>query len=363
MIRQRVKVYLPGKENVRRFIVGNEENNLVQPSFAHFENTIKQFYQAQENETLTFKYQDEEGDWITFSTDLEFVDCLRNQDRAKVLKIKVSTNKKEKKEKKVKSEKKSTKKSEKTKESKQTQETIQGIPVNPNDTVIDVTEAVKGFLPEQIANGFLSSLQAGRGTQYVHAHVTCDGCGAKPIIGVRHKCKQCPDYDLCPKCYENKQKIHDPAHSFLDIERGKPFGGFDRVVTHIVYEDARKPKKSEWPKEVHEVTSAASGSSPKPVEKEEKKPEPVPLPSAPVQSPAPQEVKSASIPAPVTIPSAPAPEPAPVKQESADEIRFKVHLSILSEMGFADRESNIQLLKKYSGNMQQVVDYYIRHAK
>ena len=33
-----------------------------------------------------------------------------------------------------------------------------------------------------------------------HPGVICDECGADPIVGTRHKCVQCEDYDLCSPC-------------------------------------------------------------------------------------------------------------------------------------------------------------------
>jgi next to BRCA1 gene 1 protein len=35
----------------------------------------------------------------------------------------------------------------------------------------------------------------------VHHCVTCDGCGLSPIIGDRHKCTVCPNFDLCGRCH------------------------------------------------------------------------------------------------------------------------------------------------------------------
>lgn len=34
----------------------------------------------------------------------------------------------------------------------------------------------------------------------IHKNFICDGCGADPIKGPRHKCVICSDYDLCDKC-------------------------------------------------------------------------------------------------------------------------------------------------------------------
>ena len=35
-----------------------------------------------------------------------------------------------------------------------------------------------------------------------HAGITCDGCGAGPIVGYRYKCKDCPNHDICEHCYD-----------------------------------------------------------------------------------------------------------------------------------------------------------------
>lgn len=53
----------------------------------------------------------------------------------------------------------------------------------------------------------------------VHTRVSCDGCGAHPITGIRYKCSVCPDFDYCETC---ESKIDHP-HVFLKIK--KPQGG------------------------------------------------------------------------------------------------------------------------------------------
>ncbi|KDQ63127.1 hypothetical protein JAAARDRAFT_29129 [Jaapia argillacea MUCL 33604] len=63
----------------------------------------------------------------------------------------------------------------------------------------------------------------------IHNGVVCDACN-EIIIGVRHKCLDCRDYDLCTQCISSgRAEAHNPFHEFFDIE--KP----GRVVVHNVY--------------------------------------------------------------------------------------------------------------------------------
>ena len=53
----------------------------------------------------------------------------------------------------------------------------------------------------------------------VHMNVTCDGCGAYPICGIRYKCAICPNFDFCEKCEEKFHKEH--SHPMLQISNPK----------------------------------------------------------------------------------------------------------------------------------------------
>ncbi|KDR85758.1 hypothetical protein GALMADRAFT_234824 [Galerina marginata CBS 339.88] len=63
----------------------------------------------------------------------------------------------------------------------------------------------------------------------IHRGVVCDVCNST-IEGVRHKCLDCQDYDLCTGCMSvGCAEAHNPFHEFFDItEPG-------RVVVHTVF--------------------------------------------------------------------------------------------------------------------------------
>lgn len=48
-----------------------------------------------------------------------------------------------------------------------------------------------------------------------HKHISCDGC-LTGIRGMRYKCEQCPDYDLCGSCLPllHTGELHPTAHTF-----------------------------------------------------------------------------------------------------------------------------------------------------
>ncbi|KAJ5801369.1 uncharacterized protein N7518_003437 [Penicillium psychrosexuale] len=52
------------------------------------------------------------------------------------------------------------------------------------------------------------------GRQFRHSAV-CDGCD-KRIVGVRHKCLACPDWDFCPDCILTSSQSH-PGHRFVQV--------------------------------------------------------------------------------------------------------------------------------------------------
>jgi hypothetical protein len=54
----------------------------------------------------------------------------------------------------------------------------------------------------------------------VHSGITCDGCGVFPLSGVRFKCSECFDYNLCSDCEDKniETKNHHANHALLKIK-------------------------------------------------------------------------------------------------------------------------------------------------
>eukprot|EP00127_Corallochytrium_limacisporum_P004594 Clim_evm8s169 gene=Clim_evmTU8s169 len=51
----------------------------------------------------------------------------------------------------------------------------------------------------------------------VHRGITCNLCSASPIRGIRYKCSNCVDFDLCEACEAEAPEHHVPTHLFLKI--------------------------------------------------------------------------------------------------------------------------------------------------
>eukprot|EP00049_Salpingoeca_infusionum_P022446 m.6789 g.6789 ORF g.6789 m.6789 type:complete len:495 (+) comp5192_c0_seq1:167-1651(+) len=60
----------------------------------------------------------------------------------------------------------------------------------------------------------------------VHHGVSCNVCEAAPICGVRYKCGNCPDYDVCEQC--EAKDTHNPKHHFVKIRVPIPPGLYQR---------------------------------------------------------------------------------------------------------------------------------------
>ena len=68
---------------------------------------------------------------------------------------------------------------------------------------------------------------------YVHRGVKCNQCDSKPIRGIRWRCANCADYDLCSDC--EAQSMHDKTHLFYKVRIPAPFLGNPRQSQPVIY--------------------------------------------------------------------------------------------------------------------------------
>ncbi|POS83315.1 hypothetical protein EPUL_006692 [Erysiphe pulchra] len=63
---------------------------------------------------------------------------------------------------------------------------------------------------------FRVSEDATKRNAYVHRGCACNLCGMVPIRGIRYRCANCADYDLCESC--EAQNLHTKTHIFYKIK-------------------------------------------------------------------------------------------------------------------------------------------------
>ncbi len=68
---------------------------------------------------------------------------------------------------------------------------------------------------------------------YVHRGVTCNSCGSMPIRGIRYRCANCVDYDLCETC--EPMQVHPKTHLFYKVRIPAPFLGNPRQAQPVWY--------------------------------------------------------------------------------------------------------------------------------
>ncbi|XP_030828235.1 uncharacterized protein LOC115919200 [Strongylocentrotus purpuratus] len=89
---------------------------------------------------------------------------------------------------------------------------------------------------------------------FIHRGITCNMCQASPICGIRYKCANCVDFDICERCEPHDR--HNRLHTFIKIKIPipplanprtvlfKPFyPGKEKVIKRVTWDDVNKLKK------------------------------------------------------------------------------------------------------------------------
>ncbi|KAI1100832.1 EF-hand [Jackrogersella minutella] len=104
---------------------------------------------------------------------------------------------------------------------------------NPDEWYNDNTQAPRQRTGENIVSLlFRVSEDNARRNAYIHRSCQCNACGMVPIRGIRYRCANCADFDLCEVC--ESQGLHNKTHIFYKIKvPAPPFG--NRHVQPVWY--------------------------------------------------------------------------------------------------------------------------------
>ncbi|KAJ9643989.1 hypothetical protein H2199_003855 [Coniosporium tulheliwenetii] len=82
---------------------------------------------------------------------------------------------------------------------------------------------------------------------YIHRGVTCNSCHTKPIRGVRWRCANCLDFDLCTDC-EATDRLHPKTHIFYKVKIPAPYLGSPRQGQEVLYpgKPEKMPHQAPW---------------------------------------------------------------------------------------------------------------------
>ena len=94
----------------------------------------------------------------------------------------------------------------------------------PNQTISGVLTGLDNLVVQHLC-GDLAHRQMPAPDPYQHPGILCDHCNS-PIIGIRYKCGNCEDFDLCEFC--ESQRTHDEEHIFLKVRKPCPNIGLDK---------------------------------------------------------------------------------------------------------------------------------------
>lgn len=61
---------------------------------------------------------------------------------------------------------------------------------------------------------------------YIHRGIICNSCSTMPICGIRYRCSNCADFDLCEQC--EALQLHPKTHLFYKIRIPLPALGYSR---------------------------------------------------------------------------------------------------------------------------------------
>ncbi|MCJ1332699.1 hypothetical protein MMC10_009393 [Thelotrema lepadinum] len=93
----------------------------------------------------------------------------------------------------------------------------------------------------------------------VHRGVSCNSCNATPIKGIRYRCTNCVDYDLCEQC--ESMQFHQKNHLFIKIRIPTPSHSSSRRPQPIWYPGNALSLPNNLPRDLNKSVSEETGFS------------------------------------------------------------------------------------------------------
>eukprot|EP01102_Stenamoeba_stenopodia_P011826 TRINITY_DN365_c0_g2_i3.p1 TRINITY_DN365_c0_g2~~TRINITY_DN365_c0_g2_i3.p1 ORF type:complete len:384 (-),score=117.87 TRINITY_DN365_c0_g2_i3:97-1248(-) len=184
----------------------------------------------------------------------------------------------------------------------------------------------------------------GNPNEEIHFGVVCDGCQLFPLRGTRHRCTQCPDYDLCQSCLD--KGIHkDTAHVFVQVPphprpQFPPHGFFGRCGRRRgIFQQQQQPQQ---PAAEQPPVKAEEPVVPEP-EVIVAVSEPVVITPEPVKVEEPQQQQQPEQPVEEVI--------------TPEEV---VSLEKLASMGFFNKEANLTALRTAGGDLWEALQIILQ---
>jgi len=311
-----VKLYVQkqqGAKEIRKYLVPR------QTDFDDLYNQIKESQPWVQNGRATLSYVDDEGDNVLLSTNADWKLALSTV-KDGILRMKLSTNEPQRNFK----------------------------PRNPMRNLFGLNrEFVPAFNLQDLLQIFnpltmhpcsrKSDEHPQQQSSEVHFGVVCDGCEQRDIKGNRFKCTECPDFDYCGRCYNDSDIMNSHGNHKFERVTQKPFDAFQHCAPRMgpgrSHED--QPKLEDFFKlfggvhtnqeasqdggfDLHDVIKSFGDLLPK------------------------QESEKAQ----------------PEKQ--TPKLSLEEQLKELSTMGFTDVDKCKDLLSRYNGNLNRVVEVLLQ---
>jgi len=95
----------------------------------------------------------------------------------------------------------------------------------------DIFQSIK----TQLSKNEQNILNEKNSNKIIHIY-KCNNCGKENIEGIRYKCTNCPDYNLCEKCESNSE--HIPSHILLKIRRPIQDKNLNYKIKNFTYKNS-----------------------------------------------------------------------------------------------------------------------------